>query len=68
MQSLDGAPQWKIAQIIIIQKSGKWPAELTESYKSINLLTILLKLSFEKLLLPRLIIMERLIFNHEFAF
>jgi len=48
--------QWKIAQIIMIQKPGKF----AESYRSINLLLVLLKL-FEKLLLPSVsIIMERL--------
>jgi len=39
MQSLDRIFfQWKIAQIIIIQKSGK-VAELAESYRSISLLS-----------------------------
>jgi len=49
--------QWKIAQIIMIQKPGN-PAEFTESYRPISLLPVLSKL-FEKLLFSRInIIME----------
>jgi len=50
--------QWKVAQVIIIQKLGKL-AELTESYRPISLLPVLSKL-VEKLLLSRIniIIME----------
>jgi len=61
--------QWKIAQIIMIQKSSK-PAELAESYRPISLLPVLSKL-FEKLLLSRInIIMENhgLIPDHQFGF
>jgi len=43
--------KWKVAQIIIIQKPEK-PAELTELYRPISLLSILSKL-FEKLLLSK---------------
>jgi len=59
-------PQWKVAQIIMIQK----PAELVESYRPINLLPVLSKL-FEKLLLSRFLeIIERkkIISNHQFGF
>jgi len=62
-------PQWKVAQIIIIQKPGK-SAELAESYRPISLLPVLPKL-FEKRLLPRLSeIMERqkVIPNHQIGF
>jgi len=62
-------PQWKVAQIIMIQKPGK-PAELAESYRPINLLPALSKL-VEKLLLSRLSeIIERpkIIPNHQFGF
>jgi len=49
--------QWKVAQIILIQKSGK-PAKVTETYRSISLLPVLSKL-FERLLMSSLnIIME----------
>jgi len=61
--------QWKIAQIIMIQKPGK-SAELTELYRPISLLPVLSKL-FEKLLLSRInIIMENhgLIPDHQFGF
>jgi len=41
MQCSDGVsfPQWRIVQIIMIQKRGK-SAELAESYRSISLLPI----------------------------
>jgi len=48
------SPQWKVAQIIMIQKPVK-PAKFTESYRSISLLSVLSKL-FEKLLFSRIII------------
>jgi len=41
--------QWKVVEIIMIQKPGK-PAELAESYRPVSLLPVLSKL-FEKLLL-----------------
>jgi len=51
-------PQWKVVQIIMIQKPGK-PAELAESCRPISLLPVLSKL-FEKFLLSRLLeIIER---------
>jgi len=51
-------PQWKVAQIVMIQKPSK-PAELAESYRPISLLPVLSKL-FAKLLLSRLLkIIER---------
>jgi len=37
------SPQWKVAQIIMIQKTGK-PPELAESYRPISLLPVLSKL------------------------
>lgn len=61
--------QWKVAQVIMIQKPGKDPTE-TSSYRPISLLPILSKI-FEKLLLKRLltIIEERnLIPDHQFGF
>jgi len=61
--------QWKVAQIIMIQKPSK-PTEPAESYRSISLLSVLSKL-FEKLLLSRIsIIMENygLISDHQFGF
>jgi len=62
-------PQWKVAQIIMLQKPGK-SAELAESYRLISLLPVLSKL-FEKFLLSRLLeIIERqkIIPNHQFGF
>jgi hypothetical protein len=44
--------QWKVAEIIMIQKPGKPPNEKT-SYRPISLLPIVSKI-FEKLLLRRL--------------
>jgi len=61
--------QWKVAQIIMIQKPGK-PTEFAESYSPINLLPVLSKL-FGKLLLSGISeIMERqkIIPNHQFGF
>jgi len=61
--------QWRVAQIIMIQKPSK-SAELAASYRPISLLPVLSKL-FEKLLLPRLLeIIERqkIIPNHPFEF
>jgi hypothetical protein len=43
--------QWKLAQIIMVDKRGKHPTE-TNSYRPISLLSILSKI-FEKLLLKR---------------
>lgn len=60
---------WKIAEVIMIQKPGKPPHEVS-SYRPISLLPIMAKL-FEKLLLKRLkpIIEEKeLIPNHQFGF
>jgi hypothetical protein len=60
--------QWKVAQIILILKSGKPPDEIT-SYRPISLLPIISKV-FEKLLLKRLLPMvenSRLIPNHQFG-
>jgi len=45
-------PQWKVVQIITIQKPGK-STELAEAYRPISLFSVLSKL-FEKLL-PRLL-------------
>lgn len=61
--------QWKVAEIIMIQKPGK-DAYDRKSYRPISLLPIISKV-FEKLLLKRLkpIIQERkLIPNHQFGF
>jgi len=61
-------PQWKVAQIIMIQKPGT-PIELAESYRPISLY-VLSKL-FEKLLFSRInIIMENhgLIPDYQFRF
>jgi len=62
-------PQWKVAQIIMIQKPGK-SAGLAESYMPISLLTVV-SILFGTLLLPRLLeIIERqkIIPNHQFGF
>lgn len=61
--------QWKVAQIIMIQKPGKNANEV-QSYRPISLLPILSKL-FEKLLLKRLkplLSNNQLIPNHQFGF
>jgi hypothetical protein len=61
--------EWKVAQVILILKSGTPPNELT-SYRPINLLSIVSKVS-EKFLLKRLLpIVEssRLIPNNQFRF
>ncbi|MDR1560934.1 MAG: hypothetical protein LBS23_01105 [Holosporaceae bacterium] len=61
--------QWKVAQIIIIQKSGK-PLEESSSYRPINLLRIMSKI-FEKAVLKRLrpILEEnRILPDHQFGF
>jgi len=61
--------QWKVTQIIMIQKPGK-PTELAESYRPISLHLVLSKL-FEKFLLTRIsIIIEshELIPDHQFGF
>jgi len=60
---------WKVAEVVMIPKSGKPPHE-TSSYRPISLLPIMSKL-FEKLLLKRLkpIIEEKnLIPDHQFGF
>lgn len=62
-------PQWKVAQIIMIQKPNKDPTDV-KSYRPISLLSILSKL-FEKLLLQRLmpaIEAKHLIPYHQFGF
>lgn len=62
-------PQWKVAQIIMIQKPGK-STEDVRSYRPISLLPIASKL-FEKLLLRKLLpVIEdtKLIPNHQFGF
>jgi hypothetical protein len=61
--------QWKVAQIILILKTGKPPNDPT-SYRLRSLLPILSKV-FEKLLLNRLIpfiVHQNLIRNHQFGF
>jgi hypothetical protein len=61
--------QWKVAQIILILKTGKPPNELT-SYRPISLLPIVSQV-FGKLLLKRLLPMvenNRLIPSHQFDF
>ena len=61
--------QWKVAQIIMISKSGKPPNGVT-SYWPISLLPIMTKL-FEKLLLVRLktpVSEDKLIPDHWFGF
>lgn len=60
---------WKIAEVIMIQKQGKPPHEIT-SYRPISLLPVISKL-FEKLILKRMkIIIERknIIPTHQFGF
>jgi len=61
--------QWKIAQIdiIMIQNDPGKPAKLAESYRSISLLPVLLKL-FEKLLLSRINNNEEPWTDHQFGF
>jgi hypothetical protein len=62
-------PQWKVAQIIMLQKPDK-PLEEAKSYRPISLLPIVSKL-FESLLLKRMLhfIRERhLIPDHQFGF
>jgi hypothetical protein len=62
--------QWKVAQIILILRSGKPPNKLT-SYRPISLLTTVSTKGFEKLLLKRLLKMvenNRVISNHQFGF
>jgi endonuclease/exonuclease/phosphatase family metal-dependent hydrolase len=61
--------QWKVAQVIMILKPGKNPAEVT-SYRPISLLPILAKI-LEKIILSRLqplIDGQRLIPSHQFGF
>lgn len=61
--------QWKVAQIIMIQKPGK-PDNEIESYRPISLLPIISKL-FEKAFLKRLkpiILSKNLIPEHQFGF
>jgi hypothetical protein len=61
--------QWKVAQVILVLKSGRPPNELT-SYQPINLLPIVSKIC-EKLLLKRLLKMVEnngFIQNHQFGF
>lgn len=61
--------QWKIAQIILIQKPDK-PAEEVTSYRPISLLPIISKV-FEKLLMKRLntiIIKNKIIPDFQFGF
>lgn len=61
--------QWKVAQIIPVQKPGK-PSELVTSFRPISLLPIAAKL-FEKLLLTRLkpiMKLTNIIPNHQFGF
>lgn len=62
-------PQWKVAQVTMIQKPGK-PSDQVKSYRPISLLPIISKV-FESLFLKRLmpIIEENnLIPNHQFGF
>jgi potassium voltage-gated channel Eag-related subfamily H protein 8 len=61
--------KWKVAQIILILKTGKPPNKLT-SYQSISLLPIVSKV-IEKILLKQLFSVvenNRLIPNHQFSF
>lgn len=59
--------QWKVAQIILINKPGK-PSVDVKSYRPISLLPILSKV-FEKLLMTRLIpLVTNKIPNHQFGF
>jgi hypothetical protein len=61
--------QWKVAQIVMILKPGKNPAEVT-SYRPISLLPVLAKV-LERILLNRLqplIDEQRLIPSHQFGF
>jgi hypothetical protein len=61
--------QWKVAQIIIILKTGKSPNKLT-SYWPISLLHIATEV-FENILIKKLLPMvenSRLITNHQFGF
>lgn len=61
--------QWKVGQIIVIQKPGK-PINDVKSYRPISLLPIVSKI-LEKLLLARLepiLIQQQVIPNHQFGF
>lgn len=59
--------QWKVAQVILIQKPGKDPSEVS-SYRPISLLPILSKV-YEKLLLEKLKpLLRKIIPNHQFGF
>ncbi len=60
---------WKVAEVIMLQKSGQPPNEV-QSYRPISLLPVIAKL-FEKLLLKRLkpiIEQQNLIPDHQFGF
>lgn len=60
---------WKVAEVIMIQKPGKPPNEIS-SYRPISLLPILSKL-LEKIILKRMrpiIIEKNIIPNHQFGF